>query len=434
MLACILGAAAPVHAHSGIQSYVYVSITDSSVEGRVEYPAGDLGAVLGVDFPDDADAAADVAIANADSIRAYSANHLTMEDAGGEWELSFTDDPTILAAAGGYVVIPFTVERSFDGAPRDFRVQYDGIIHDNPERDALFLIENDWGTAQFDNEDEHLLGFSVGMTSQSVELDDVGTLGSVEAVRGLGTDQVRTAIDHLLFVVALLLPVALVTRGGSVHGPAPTVTAAIRRAARLLGVFIAANSVVLWVFGVAAVDLSSDLVGALVAGSLLMMAVYALWRFSPRELLVVGGLGAIQGIGFAHAFVDGRLDRIDTPLALLAFNIGIEVGVVMVAVLVYPLLLLLRRTALASITLYGVAGAISAYAVAWLIERVAGADLDIERFANPMRVWPRNLWLMLLAWVSAGALAAWTAHRGAMRPLAERHDSTTSDDREKVLT
>jgi hypothetical protein len=253
------------------------------------------------------------------------------------------------------------------------------------------------------------------------------------AVRGLGTDVVREGIDHLLFVVALVLPVGLVARGRGVRDPAPTVVGATRRAAVLLGVFIAANSVVLWVLGLAGIGGSADVVGSLVAGSLLVMAGYAVWRFTSRELFVVGALGVVQGVGFAHAFVEGRLDRIDTPLALLAFNVGIEVAVVVIAALVFPLLLLLRRTALAPLALYGGSAVISAFAVAWLIERVGNTDLNIERIANPLRVWPRNLWLMLFAWALAGALYAWTNRRGSLRAL-EGDDAVSPEDRQLVTS
>ncbi len=425
-LLCVVALGTSASAHSGIQSYVYMSFSDSEVDGRVEYPQNDLGEVLGIEFPSDPADAEDVAIANAEAIREYTAEHLSIGDHEGEWELSFTDDPTILPAAGGYVLVPFTVERSFDGTPRSFEVDYDGIIHANPERDALFLVENDWGTARFNNEGDHLLGFSVGMTSQAIELEDVGVLESIGAARGLGTDVLREGTDHLLFVVALLLPTALASTAGGPLGPAPTVAGATRRALVLLGVLIVTSSVVLWVLGLAAADWSSDVVGALVAGSLLVMAAYAVVRFTTRERLVVGVLGAVQGVGYAHAYVDVRLDRIETPLALLAFNLGTLVGIVTIAVLVFPVLLLLRRTALAGVALYGLAGALCLYAVAWLVERIGDADLPVERVATPLSIWPRNFWFVALAWVAAGALAAWTARRSSLRPI--EGDASNSDD------
>lgn len=432
VLASVLAIPSASHAHSGIQSYVYVSITDSSIDGRVEYPMNDLGDVLGIEFPSDPAAAEEAAVANADAIQSYTAEHLAMSDTDGRWDLSFEATPSILPVVGGYVIVPFSVERSFDGAPRDFRVRYDGIIHAEPERDALFLIENDWGTARFDNEADHLTGFSVGMTTQSIELENVGVLESMEAVRGFGTEVVRAAADHLLFVVALLLSPALLTPGGSLRGRAPTLAAATRRATASLLVFLATSSFSLWVFGSATIEWSPDLVGSLVAGSLLVAAAYAVWQFTRRELLVVGVLGAVQGIGFASAYVGRRLDRIDTPLALLSFNLGVLIAVLVVGVLVFPPLLLLRRTALAGVALYGGAGGISLFALAWLVDHLG--NVDVERLANPLTVWPRNLWLILLGWAVAGAMYAWTAHRDALRPIETESEPAPSEDRSMVTT
>lgn len=431
--AALVLAPSSAHAHSGIQSYVYVSITPTSVDGRVEYPVGDLAEVLDVELGDSPTAATEFVTAHAAAIRSYTAEHLALADGDGDWPLSFTGDVGVLQAAGGYVVVPFDVEQRFDGAPRSFRAEFDGIIHANPERDALFLIENDWGTARFANEGDHLLGFSVGMTSQAIELDDVGALASMRAVRGLGTDAVRTGIDHLLFVVALVAPVALVARGGHVRGAAPTVSAATRRAATLLLASAVAHSLLLWTLVVAGVDASTDAGGVLVAASVGAMAVYGVWRFTERELVVVVALSAVQGIGFAGDAARLRLDHIDTPLALIAFNIGIEVGVVVVALLVFPLLLALRRTRAAAVALYGVTTVICSYSAAWLIERTGLADIDVARVANPLRVWPRNLWLMLLALAGAGALSAWTARRGELRPV-ETHREVPTEDRELVAS
>ncbi len=426
LLACLGILAGTAHAHSGIQSYVYVSFTDSEVDGRVEYPQADLGEILGIDFPSEPEAAAEVALANAHAIREYTAEHLAMSDADGEWELSFTDDPTILPAAGGYVLVPFTVERTFSSAPRSFEVEYDGVIHADPERDALFIVENDWGTARFANEGDHLLGFSVGATTQNIELEDVGTLESIGAARGLGTDVVRDGVDHLVFVVALLLPAAFAPALGGRGGPSPTTVGATRRALALLGIFVATSSLSLWIAGLASIDWSTRTVGSLVAASLLVMAVYALWRFTTRERLLVGVLGAVQGIGYAQAFVDIRLDRVGTPLALLAFHLGTIVAIVTITLLVFPVLLLLRRTPFTRVVGAVLGGALCVYGAAWLVERLSGSDLPVERIATPLSIWPRNLWFVALAWLLAGALSVWATRRDSLRP--DRVDGTDSND------
>ncbi|MEM9608971.1 MAG: HupE/UreJ family protein [Actinomycetota bacterium] len=404
-------------AHSGIQSYVYLSLSDSEVDGRVEYPVADLAEVLDLDFPDDGAGVLAVALENADAIRAYTSEHLAIDDASGSWALSFVGDPTFLAAAGGYVQVPFTVERSFEAAPRSFEVSYDGIIHANPERDALFIIENDWGTGTFNNEGEFLVGFSVGLTTQGIQLEDVGVVRSVEAARGIGTEAVRDRADLMLFVVAVLVPVALVSSGGRPAGPAPRAGAAIRRALQLLAVLILSSSVVTWVFGLGGVDWSDDLVRSLVAASLLVLAVVSLRPLPRFGGLVVGALGAVQGIAYADAYLGAHLDRVDNPLTLLGFTIGTSLALAAIAVLVFPVLLVVGRVDAAPKPLYGLAAVIAVYGLVWLVEAATPIGLASNWITAPIEVWPRNLIVLLLVWMPAAGWYVWASGRGALRPV-----------------
>lgn len=431
-LVVVAASADHASAHSGVQSYVYVNIHDDGMDGRIEYPAADLGQVLGVEFPSDVDGLRRVVDDNLATIQAYTDEHLAIGVGGVEWDLDF-DGADVLGASGGYVQIPFTVEQSFDSAPRSFDVTYDGIIHADPRRDALFIIENDFGTATFNNEAGHLVGFSTGLETQRIELDTASAVSSALAVRGLGTDAVRAGIDHLLFVVAMILPVGLLAVGHGINGPAPTVTASAGRLARVVVTFVVTHSIVLWVIGLGGFEPPDRLVTTLVALSLLVMAVYAAWQFTSAELVVVGVLGAVQGLGLGLQFVDAQLDRSSPVVSLIGFNLGIEAAVLIVVALVFPVLLLVRRTVVAPIALYGGAVVIGGYAVSWLIERIGDTDLDVGAYANPLRVWPRNFWLMLVVIAGAGALYAWTASRHRLRPLAAESGEGDAADPDRAM-
>jgi HupE / UreJ protein len=403
-------------AHSGVQSYVYLSIHDDGLEGRVEFPAADLGRVLGIEFPAAADELLGVAEANDQSIRNYAAEHLTIGDAGSDWPLDF-EGVSVLDAAGGYVLVDFTVDRVFDSAPRSFDVTFDGIIHDDPQKDALLIIENDFASATFDNESDFLLGFSAGQETQRVELESGSAWSSVAAVRGLGTDAVREGIVHLLFIVAMVLPVALVATGHRVTGGAPSVATSMRRLGRVFVAYAASHSAVLWLIGLTALDPAARVVGTLVALSLLAVAVHAVVGRADHEVAVIAALAAVQGLGFGFTFLERQLDRSSQLLSLIGFNLGIEVAAVIVVALVVPLLLLIRRTVVAAPALYGGAVAIGAYAVGLTIEQLADVDLGTDRVGNPLRVWPRNLWIMVAATIAAALVAWWAASRGRLRPL-----------------
>jgi hypothetical protein len=204
-------------------------------------------------------------------------------------------------------------------------------------------------------------------------------------------------------------------------------SAVARRLARLIGISILGHSATLWLVGLGVIDLSTRTTSILVALALLAMAVYGVARFGARnEIVVVGILSLVQGLGLGLAFTATRLDRYDTLLPLLSFNLGVEVAVLVVAALTLAVTLPLRRTALAPIALYGSAVAIAAYAIGWLVERVGNTSISMEKVANPLRVWPRNLGIVIVIALAGVAVHWWTTSRGRLRPL----DGTPSDDDE----
>ena len=84
-----------------------------------------------------------------------------------------------------------------------------------------------------------------------------------------------------------------------------------------------------------------------------------------------GGFGLLHGMGFAGALAETGLPQDNLPLALLFFNVGIEVGQLAFILLVYALWLLVRKPLapwqerLLPVPIY-ILGALSAM---WCIER-----------------------------------------------------------------
>jgi HupE / UreJ protein len=86
--------------------------------------------------------------------------------------------------------------------------------------------------------------------------------------------------------------------------------------------------------------------------------------------------GLLHGLGFASALIDIDLPQGDIPLALLAFNVGVEVGQLAFIAAVLAVMKLAKRLPipakvpyqLKTVTAYGV-GTVAAF---WFIERLAG--------------------------------------------------------------
>ncbi len=140
---------------------------------------------------------------------------------------------------------------------------------------------------------------------------------------GLGFDHILSGLDHLLFVFGLLLlvpsPAALVK----------TVTA-----------FTAGHSVTLSLAALGWVRYPTRPIELVIALSVLLLAI-EITRDEERPTLmrrwpwaIALGFGLLHGLGFAGALAEVGLPRHEIPLALLSFNIGIELGQLTFVVLV----------------------------------------------------------------------------------------------------
>ena len=410
-------------AHSGKQSYVYLSFYDTEIDGRVELPVGDLGSVLGIDFGTDAESITEGLEANRDQIMSYVASHLALESIDGEaWDIEYASVGVLDLGPRSYLLFPFEVGEDFESTPRELVIEFDAIIEADDQKDALLHIENDVRSGVFANESDPILGFSAGQTVQTVSLTTVSTLTQIGAVRGLGTDAVRTGAVHVLFVGVLMAPIALLARGRGFRDPAPSIGSIVLRASVALGAFAGGHLVTLWLSGLGVIDLSSRLVTAATSLSLLAASVWAIvaWRRPTSTALDPGSialLGVLQGLGFGATFVDDGLDRSRTLISLLGFSLGVEIAVVIVAALALLPMVTIRRTPIARAVLVVVAAIGSAYAVAWILEGALDADWSLDRVANPWRVWPRNLVLALVVAAVAAGIRGLFAARGQLRPV-----------------
>ena len=132
----------------------------------------------------------------------------------------------------------------------------------------------------------------------------------------LGVDHILQGADHLLFVFALLLLIA--------------------DRWRLLGAvtaFTVAHSLTLAAATLGWLVVPAPPVEALVALSIMFLAAELLQRegdghrLSERYPWIVAfGFGLLHGLGFARALLEVGLPRGDVPLALFAFNVGVEIG------------------------------------------------------------------------------------------------------------
>ena len=189
-----------------------------------------------------------------------------------------------------------------------------------------------------------------------------GRLDIARTYLALGVEHIVFGFDHLLFVIALVLLV----RG-------------LRQLVATVTAFTLAHSLTLAATTLGAVALGRKPVEICIALSILLVArellrpteaPATLARRAPAAIAFVFGL--LHGFGFAAALAEIGLPQGEVPLALLAFNVGVEAGQLVIVALALAALAALARVAPRHLR---PATAVSAYAIgivasAWLIERM----------------------------------------------------------------
>ena len=100
---------------------------------------------------------------------------------------------------------------------------------------------------------------------------------------------------------------------------------------------------------------------------------------------MIVAVGLLQGVGLGRYFEAQGLDRRRPLTSLLAFNIGVEIAVVILVVLVATPLALVRRTRIASLVAVGLGAVLTGYGLG-LAARAAvrRPTWPIEEVANPL--------------------------------------------------
>ena len=124
----------------------------------------------------------------------------------------------------------------------------------------------------------------------------------------LGARHIAEGTDHLLFLLALILPAPLVAAGGRWGGYAGGKTA-LRRIVKVVTAFTLGHSITL-VFGALGwAPLPGAVVESAIALSILVSAVHALVPiFRGREVFIAGGFGLVHGLAFATTLIGFGFD------------------------------------------------------------------------------------------------------------------------------
>jgi hypothetical protein len=349
-------------AHNTGNSFLTLDLLQEPAVLRWDIALRDLDALMDLDADQDGALSwGEVRVHHAE-IAARVKKHLAVRSRDGSCNLVPGEQALAERADGAYAVLPLVAGC---GGRRPTGLHYDLFFDLDSNHRGLLRVVADAG--------EQLVVLSP--QRRSVELSPQGWWANFAGYWRHGVWHIWIGLDHVLFLLTLLLPAAL-QREASSWRPRPSLRGTLGEVAAVVTAFTLAHSLTLSLAVLGVLPLPGHLVEPAIAVTLVLATLNNLRPFLPGPRWSVAFcLGLIHGLGFAAALQDLGLPAVQLAAALAGFNLGVESGQLAIVAMFVPPAFLLRnwrpyRTAAVH---YGSA-AVAVIAFGWLAERVSGVD------------------------------------------------------------
>ena len=191
-----------------------------------------------------------------------------------------------------------------------------------------------------------------------------------------GVRHILTGYDHVLFLLCLLLP-SVMRRTASGWEPVERRAQAFWPVLGIVTAFTVAHSITLGLAALKLISLPPSLIEPAIAVTIILAALDNLWPVFPvRRVFVAFFFGLIHGFGFAGVLAELNLPTGEFVRALLTFNIGLELGQLLIVGVVTVSLFAMRHwPGYRAWVIRGGSWLAIAIGALWLVERTANVKL-----------------------------------------------------------
>lgn len=345
-------------AHKASDSFIYVDQDKSEI--RIDVALRDLALVLPLDRNGDRKLSGSELRTSRDRITRWTEQGLTLSNSSGNCRMTGQEWGVSSHSDGPYAASRYTVNCP-DGAAAE-TLDYHLLFPQDPLHRGLVSLESgEFSTLGVLSPDSR----SFSLTTEAAP----GGLAMFATFVYQGIIHLLIGLDHILFLLVLMLPATLGTRSGKARGVKPR----LWELTGTISAFTAAHSITLALAALEIVHLPIAWVEAVIALSIAVAAFNVKWPVLGKKTWKLAfGFGLIHGFGFASVLGDLTSGISQTVLALAGFNIGVELGQLALLIVLFPLFYLWAKTnhyGRAAVPLMLVAvGAISLF---WVAERIA---------------------------------------------------------------
>ena len=373
LLAVVLAAwGSDARAHKPSDSYLTLTIpaSGSVLEGQWDIALRDLDFVLGLDVNRDGAITWGELKAARDRIADYAFTRLRLEGIGrGDRNICPPRLTGLLVdehVDGHYAVLRFSADCGL--RPTELAVHYRLLFEADPTHRGLLKFVGAGG--------EQAAVLSREAPHASLSASSPGRWQQLAAFVSEGIWHILKGYDHILFLLTLLFP-AVVRRGAEGWEGRESLRDTTVEVLQVVTAFTLAHSLTLSLAVLGLVHLPARWVESAIALTVLLGALNNLKPLIIRRRWVVAfGFGLVHGLGFASVLADLGLHGGNLALSLFGFNVGVEMGQMLIVLAVLPPAFLLRETVLYRRTFMPAgSAAIVLLAGYWLLVRVTGTGL-----------------------------------------------------------
>lgn len=354
-----------VLAHQPSDSYLSLTISSNQLEGQWDIALRDLDFFIELDTDKNGEITWGELESKQSVVESFAYTHLRL-----------ITDQTVLPAQGvdllvaehndgSYAVLRFTAPLSAQA--QELRVEYSLLFETDLQHRGFYQILHRGKTQSgVFSPVENVYRCALGNAPPIPSANQGFPAFLIE-----GVWHIWKGFDHILFLLALLLP-SVLRRVDNKWVATASLRSATIAVLKVVTAFTIAHSITLTLAVLGFIHLPSRFIESTIAASVVLAACNNI-----RPILVERGwivafiFGLIHGFGFASVLVDLGLPVGSLAAALLGFNLGVELGQLAIVAAFLPVAFSLRRTWFYQcLTLRFGSAAIAILAALWMCERI----------------------------------------------------------------
>jgi hypothetical protein len=399
-----------IYAHHPDNSLLYLKIYENvNIQGDFHINVNELNDVLGLNLKKHPTIEE---VKNfKEKIYSYLTKNTSFSFEGKPYKIVFTNKmSTIDIDFGSFLVINFYLENSHELGD-EIDVTYKVFIEEEPHHRNLLGIEYNWKAGMINNEKIIALEFSNNDWDKTLSFKENSIWTGFKAMIMQGIWHIWIGFDHILFILALLLP-AVVTRRKSTTVPLnanntkPKFTIwgwepvekfrpAFIYIVKIITFFTIAHTITLSLASLKILILPSRFVETVIALSIGLAAYHNIKPiFKGRDWIIAFVFGLFHGFGFASVLSELGFNGEHLSLTLLGFNIGVEIGQLVIIAIIFPVLYIIRKLKVYPKVLVYLSVLLIIISLYWVIERAFDIDFPLDEYIK-RKVYLLAVWLGL---------------------------------------